>query len=166
MEQIYRFFVPAPPQRVGQILCSEAFNVEADKDRPEVVNSRYLLLEQTDEQCVFQLKTEEYKRSKMGMIDRSGTTFSTTTNRWNASQGTLSWTYEGEGGSQYVKISGTYYLKPEGQGTRIEHRVNIEVNIPLIGGQIAKLVAKEFTSAADRFEALLIRHFKQEGTNN
>jgi hypothetical protein len=51
-----------------------------------------------------------------------------------------------------------YRLRADGAATSLEHEVQIAVDIPLIGGQIAKLAAKEFQGGLPRYDDILRRH--------
>jgi carbon monoxide dehydrogenase subunit G len=158
------FTVAAPPDRVARTLAGEAYNLEAARMRDEVTGAEYRLLEETGAEVRFQVVMTEYKRTMTGGIDRSGTTRTTLHNRWHAPDGTLTWRYEGSGeqpGADRVRIGGAYRLSPEGTGTRVTHEVTVEVNIPLLGGRIARFVAKEFEASFERDRRLLERHVRE-----
>ena len=154
MKLVKSFDVDAPPEQVGQVLCSEAFNVAAERDRDEVLDARHVLLEERGGDLVFEVRSTEYKRKKTGGIDRSGTVESKIRNTYDARARTLSWVYEGAG-SRWVSVTGIYRLTPTERGTHVIHDISIEVNIPLIGGRIAKMISGEFDAATRRFERLL-----------
>jgi len=151
------FFVGAPPDRVALALRSAPFNEEAEEERDEVLSTRFALLEQGEQHGVFELQTTEYRRTKLGRIDRSGTINCVTRHRYDSRELAQRWTYQGVG-SRWVTVEGEYRLTAERDGTRVNHDITVEVHIPLIGGQVAKLVAREFDQAARRFERLLTKH--------
>ena len=159
MKLVKRFEVAAPPERVGSALCSEAFNVEAEEEREEVLSTKQVPVEETGRGRVFEVRSTEYKRKKTGGIDRSGTVQSVTRHTWDDSAKTLSWVYQGAG-AKWVKVTGVYRLTPSGKGTLVVHDINIDVNIPvpLLGGAVAKLISREFDKAQDRFQRLLTKH--------
>lgn len=157
MELVQRFTIEALPEKIGGVLCAEAFNIEIDRQREEVIHTEFRFIEQHDGDLHFEVRSEEYARTKTGAIDRNKTIHSITRHRYSSSKRTLVWTYEGSG-SRWVTVSGTYHLNPIGKGTEVTHRVHIEVHIPLIGNQIAKLVAREFDKALVRFKDTLRRH--------
>lgn len=157
MKLVRSFVVDAPPERVGAALCSEAFNVAAERERPEVLSSRFEVLERGEDSLLFELRSTEYKRKKTGGLDRSGTVESVTRHTWSEPEQTLSWEYRGAG-SRWVTVAGVYRLTPSGAATHVLHDITIEVHVPLLGGAIAKLIAREFDAAADRFQRLLTRH--------
>lgn len=153
-----RFTIPAPVEAVAVAIGSEAFNLERERGREEVVSSSFHLLEEGAERRVFEVRSVEYRRTKLGGIDRSGTCESTTRNTWDGRARTLSWVYSGGAAPARMAVSGVYRLIPDGAGTRVEHDVSIEVKVALIGGQISKLAAHEFEKTAPRYEQLLARH--------
>lgn len=157
MEKVYTFLIPASPDRVGEALCSEAFNTEVEKEREEVVSTAFVLVEENEERIVFEVRSEEYRRTKRGAIDRSTIERSANRNTYDRRARTLSWHYQGPG-TKYVAVSGVYHLRADGDGTRIDHHVSIEVHIPLLGKLIARIVVKEFEKASRRFERVLSRH--------
>jgi Protein of unknown function (DUF2505) len=158
MQKVFTFELDAPPEKVGQALCSEAYNVAVERDRSEVVACRYELVERTEERIHFDVHSTEHKRKKTGGVDRSATQESVNRNRYDVKARTLSWDYEGVG-SQWVKCTGIYRLLPgRGEGTRLEHHVTIDVSIPLIGNRIAKYVVGEFEKAWRRFCLFLPRY--------
>ena len=154
MQLAYTFTVPAPLDHVATALCSEALHTAAELDRDEVVSSRLVLLEEHEGRRVFEIRSTEYRRTKLGRIDRSATVDAVTRNTYDPRANTLAWVYEGVG-SRWVTARGVYQLTPVDEGTRVLHDVTIEVNVPLVGGKIAKIIAKEFDQAAKRFERLL-----------
>jgi hypothetical protein len=158
MRVLRSFTIPAPLEDASAAICSEAFNVERDRMREEVVSTGFHLIEESSELRVFEVRSVEYRRSKLGSIDRSGTCESTTRNRWDGRAKTLSWVYSGGAAPARMAVSGVYRLSGDGQSTRVEHDVSIEVKVALIGGQISKLAAHEFEKTAPRYEQLLARH--------
>jgi hypothetical protein len=157
MEKVFTLDLDAPPDKVAEALCSEAYNVGIEEDREEVLSTRYELIERTEQRVVFDVCSTEYKRKKLGGLDRSATERSVNHNRFDVAARTLGWDYEGVG-SQWVKCTGVYHLLPRGEGTRIEHRVTIEVSVPLIGERIARYIVGEFEKAWRRTGELLPRY--------
>jgi len=158
MKLLESFVVQAPVQRVADALCSEGFNLEAEREREEVVDTQYVILEQNDSGMQFEIRSTEYKRKKTGGIDRSGTVQSVMHDVYRAQDHTLTWDYKGVG-AKWVTVAGVYGLAPLDENrTQVEHHITIGVYIPLIGGLIAKFIAGEFKTAAGRFERLLKVH--------
>lgn len=158
MNKVFTFELAAPPARVAEALCSEAFHLASERERGEVLSTTFEVTERTDERVAFEVQSTEYKRKKTGGIDRSATQRSVTRNRYDVRAGTISWEYEGVG-AQWVRCTGVYRLLPAGdQRTRIEHEVTIKVSVPLIGERIARYIVGEFETAWRRFCALLPHH--------
>jgi hypothetical protein len=160
MKVLRSFTIPASLEDAAATLCSESFNLERERMREEVVSTSFHLLEESAELRVFEVRSVEYRRTKLGSIDRSGTCESKTQNRWDGRAHMLSWVYSGGAAPTRMAISGVYRLTPDGrsEATRVEHDVSIEVKVALIGGQISKLAAREFEQTAPRYEQLLVRH--------
>lgn len=161
MKVVNTFTVPASVDRVGAALISESFNMEVENDRPEVLSTRFVVEEESAERKVFEVRSVEYKRKKTGGLDKSGTVNSVNRNVWDAGAHTLSWSYRGVG-DRWVQIGGTYHLAPDGGGTRVNHEVDVEVNIPLVGKTVAKYIAGELGKATDRFQVMIVRHLPPE----
>ena len=128
------------PEQVAELLCSEDFLVAIEKQREEVVNAVYRLIEKTDDMTVFEIAVTGYKHNKKGDMDKSGTTTNVAQYRWEPSKQILSVNY---GGTGRIIIGGTYHLQPEGTGTRLSFEATIEVKIPVFGRIIASGIKKE-----------------------
>jgi hypothetical protein len=128
------------PEQVAELLCSEDFLVAIEKQREEVVDAVYRLIEKTDDMTVFEIAVTGYKHNKKGDMDKSGTTTNVAQYRWEPSTQILSVNY---GGTGRIIIGGTYHLQPEGAGTRLSFHATIEVKIPVFGRIIASGIKKE-----------------------
>lgn len=152
------FSVDVPLDRVVQTMCSAAYNVEAEKMRDSVVSTEFKEVEQTDARTKFEMHTTEYKRSKTGALNRDDTTHTILSFCWEASRRTMTWRYGNASGASRLQLGGVYRLTPNGDQTQVEHEVEVEVKIPLIGGQISKFIAREFEKTFPAHRALLRRH--------
>ena len=128
------------PEQVAELLCSEDFLVAIERQREEVVDAVYSLIEKTDDITVFEIAVTGYKHNKKGDMDKSGTTTNVAQYRWEPSKQILSCNY---GGTGRIIIGGTYHLQPEGAGTRLSFEATIEVKIPVFGRIIASRIKKE-----------------------
>jgi hypothetical protein len=155
------YTVPASLDRVARALCSEGFNIERDKLRDAVVSAELVVVLDSPERLVFELRSREHGRKRTGGLDRSRTVETVTRSEYDRKGQTISWRYHGEGGDRFV-LSGMYRLEPDGEGTRLTHEVTIEVSIPLIGKQIAKLVARDVDNPANDYKGILRRHLPAE----
>ncbi len=162
MKVTHTFEVPCPLEPVASAICSEGFQLESDRAREGVVSSSYAVVERGEGLLVFEVRSVEYKRTKLGGLDRSATTTATTRFRWSAGARALEWSYHGEGGGR-MKLGGSYRLAPSSAGTRVSCETTIEVDIPLLGGQIAKYISRQLEQSWPQLDALLTRHARAAG---
>ena len=134
------------PEQVAELLCSEDFLVAIEKQREEVVDAVYRLIEKTDNITRFEIAVTGYKHNKKGDMDKSGTTTNVAEYRWERSKQLLSFHYKGSG---RIIIGGTYHLQPEGAGTRLALKATVEVTIPVFGRIIASRIKKEMQRTFD-----------------
>jgi hypothetical protein len=161
MKVLRTIALEAPPDRVAEVLCSEVYNLERERAREEVVSTSFKLVESTPQRTIFELHTTEYGRTMTGAIDRSHRVASVTRNVWNPADQTLSWTYQGGAAPKRMRLGGLYRLKATASGCTLEHEVNIEVKLPLVGESIARAAAREFERTAEHYEQILQRHAQQ-----
>lgn len=148
------FILPHAWEAVAKVLVDPSFNVEREKLREGVISSEFVKINEGEHEILFELHTKEYKRKKTGGLDKSGTFQSVTKCRYDGRNKRLRWDYKGEGGGM-VRLGGVYILQPRGDSsTDFVHEVEIEVKIPIIGKQIAKMIAKEFERDDDRYPKL------------
>lgn len=163
MKVTQSFSLPYPIEKVAEVMMDPGFNVALEELREGVVSTEFRMVRDGETEKVFELRTKEYKRTMTGGIDRSTTVESTTTSRYDPKNRRLSWDYKGEGGGM-VRLSGVYGLRPRGEAaTDFTHEVTIEVAIPILGKQIAKLIAKQFETRDDRYEKLWKKFLEKKG---
>ena len=138
--------VDKSPEQVAELLCSEDFLVAIDKQRDEVVDAEYRLVEQTNDRTVFEIVVTGYKHHKNGDIDKSGTNTNVAEYCWERSKQTLSVQYKGSG---RILINGNYRLQPEATGTRLSYEATIDVKIPVVGERIANGIKESMQSTFD-----------------
>lgn len=152
------FYIDANHRDIAQVLCSDAFNVEAERIRREtVLSTRFELLEQSDQRTRFEMHSMENDRNKRGKIDRSRVVPTVTRFEWTPDNRTMCWTYDGVGRG-FLDISGSFRLTPAGNGTRVTHRIDVDVNVPFIGRLIAGVVSGVFKESFPAQDALLRAH--------
>lgn len=163
MKVTQSFTLPYPVEKVAEVLIDPAFNVALEELREGVVSSEFRMLRDGATEKTFELRTKEYKRTMTGGLDRSTTVESTTTSRYDPKGRRLTWDYKGEGGGM-VRIGGVYSIQPRGEAeTAFTHEVSIEVAIPILGKQIAKLIARQFETHDDRYEKLWKQFLEKKG---
>jgi hypothetical protein len=147
------------PDKVVEILASEAYNLDVERHREGVIETRFEGVSRTPEHVVFRLRTSEYARTKTGGIDRSRVLHSTTDSEVDLRGRVVTWRYGTEDGSR-VRLSGTLRVEQVPEGSRVVQAVDIEVSIPLIGGQIAKLIGREMGKTLPETATALDRHLR------
>ncbi len=158
MKVVWNLHLRAPAERVFATLCTEAFNVDVESKREGVVSTSFRQIAEGD-RAVFELHTVEYARTKLGKLDRSTSFESVTRSEVDTANRTLAWAYRGgESKAKRFKLSGVYKVANDGEGTKLTHEVTIEVDIPVVGEQIAKLMSKEIDGTMPLIEAALGRH--------
>ena len=147
------------PDEVVEILASEAYNLDVERHREGVIETRFEVVSKTPERVVLRLRTSEHGRTKTGGIDRSRVLHSTTDSEVDLRQRVVTWRYGTEDGSR-VRLSGTLRVEQAPGGAQVVQAVDIEVSIPLIGGQIAKFIGREMQKSLPETTKTLDRHLR------
>ena len=136
-----------------ELLCGEAFNLEAQNGRDDVVEAKYELTERTDALMRFVVPYTHYKRSKTGKLDKSVIERSRTEYKMDFRSKQLFWKHVGAEEKGKIRIEGVTRFVPLGdKRTRVERDVTIDIKIPLLGKTIARFVEGEFRKAYDEVE--------------
>ncbi len=152
--------IPAPLEKVAEVLCSEAFNVEVESGREGVVSTRYEQTREDDQELRFVMHSQEYARKKTGGLDRKKVLPTSMTSVYRRADDTLTWDYRDAAAGTRMVLRGTYRLTAHGNHCRMVHEVEIEVRVPIIGRQIAKFIARQFEKDYGRYRAAMERHVK------
>jgi hypothetical protein len=160
MDKSHTYRLSSSVEKVAEVLKNTDFHLEMDKGRDDANGSAIANLRPGGANLDFTLVTQEYNRTKTGKIDRSGTTEGRTEFHWDDSARTLAWNYTPGKDPGKIEVRGKYTLKSAGSGSELVHDYTINIRIPLIGGQIAKLVNREFCKSFPSFEATLNRHLQ------
>ena len=152
--------VDASPERVAELFCTETFHLEDERSRPDVVSATARVVDDTETRRIFEVRCDQYKRTKLGRVDKSGTEPARTRYTYDRANHSLAWTWDGSQ-SDRITISGIYRLRPDGERTLIEHEIDVHVRIPLIGERVAKVVVKEVESAVPRTRRLLDQRLRE-----
>lgn len=150
--------IPAPLEQVAEVLCAEAYNVEVERGREGVVNTRFELTHKDDQVLRFVLHSREYARKKTGGLDKKTQVPTSMTSHYSVKDRVLTWDYRDGNNDKRFVLRGTYRLYRLGEQTRMEHQVEIAVRIPLIGRQIAKFIARQFETDLPRYQAVMQKH--------
>jgi hypothetical protein len=148
---------PVPPEKVIGALCSEAYNLDVERGREGVLETRFETIRKDDRHAVLRLVTTEHARTKTGGLDRTRTLQSTTDIEVDLARNELTWRYSSDQGSR-VRLSGSLRVDQDSDGSRVEQTVDIEVSIPLLGAQIARYIGKEMEKTLPKTAEVLGRH--------
>ena len=148
--------IDEPPSRVMEVLASETFIVASETARG-ALSCRYEEVEDGEDRRVFDVTTTEYKHGMTG-VDRSQTEEATTRYTWERAAHVARWVYQPAHFAERFRIAGVYRAVPAGGGCELHSEVEIDVEIPLMGKRIAKMIAKEFEAATPRFVEILRKH--------
>lgn len=150
---IYRF--TETPEQLAAVMADLDFHFAFDQQRDDISGTEMRPGGQDGDVQLFTMLTQEFKRSKTGKINRSATTEGRTDFRWDPTARTLGWIYYSGEEPKRIRIGGNYRIVPDGAGCQLIHDYTIDIKIPLIGGQVSKLVDREFVKSFVRFEALV-----------
>jgi hypothetical protein len=103
-----------------------------------------------------ELRSEDYKRTKTGGIDRTRIEPSTTTYEWDLPARRCAWTWRGPQDSR-VRLAGRIVIRAAGAASELETEIEVDVGIPLLGGVIERIIASEVEGDLPRFDDLVRR---------
>ena len=136
-----------------ELLCGEGFNVEAQGARPDVVEAKFELLEETDAIKRFVVPYTHYKRTRTFKLDKSTIENSRSEYKLDKRKRELAWKHIGAEEAGKIRIEGVTRFVPLGASRcRVERDVTIDIRIPIVGRGIAKYVEGEFRKAYDEVE--------------
>ncbi len=109
--------------------------------------------ERTDTRLKFEVHCVEYTKGVMG-VDKTKTEKTVTRYDCDLKKRTVEWFYEGSQGKR-VKVWGDMAVTETGGGARVQQNFNVNIKIPLVGGKIEKMVAKETAKFWPKYEKLM-----------
>ncbi|MFH2007841.1 MAG: DUF2505 domain-containing protein [bacterium] len=118
-------------------------------------------ISRTGEKLVFEVHCVEYAKGIKG-VDKSKTEQSVTTYDFELRSRRGEWSYAGPQGKR-VKVWGDMTVTEAGGGARLTQNFNVDVKIPLVGGQIEKLVIKESGKFWPKYEQLVSEFVQKAG---
>jgi hypothetical protein len=139
--------------RLLEVMTDEPFVVEQHRLDEAVVDAALREVSRTPTRLVQELQATEYGRGMTG-LDRSKRERSTVTFDWDLQAMRCSWSYKGEQGGR-VKVWGEDRIEAAGDRARLTTTWNIEVKIPLVGGQVEKMILKEVEKGRPKYDALV-----------
>lgn len=151
------FTVEAPLERVSRALVSAGYLEEEGRTRVEIAAASYRPGQRSSGRVEFEVRYREWRRTRLGKLDRSGTTNGVARSVWDPRARKLCWDYSTDA-SRRFRLSGVYRLEAAPEGTRVVHEIEINVRFPLVGRRIERFVARRFAEDIPRVQQLLLKH--------
>jgi hypothetical protein len=148
------------PDRLLAVLLDPEFRAANNRAMGHLSSTSREVL-RTPEKLVLETEVEEYAKGLTG-VDRSKTERTRTTFEWDLSRRVAHWTYQSPHGER-VRVWGTITIDPAPEGSRLTEVFNVEIKIPLVGGQIEKMVLREADQHWPRYEKLIAEHCARAG---
>jgi hypothetical protein len=141
--------VDIDPDALVEILTSEEYHVERERSKGalEVRIEQGLRSEQRHR---FEVHTVVHARGLTG-VDTSKRESQRLVYDWDLQARRGSWTFSSSHGDR-VKVWGSVRVERDGRGSRLVNDFNIEVSIPLVGGQVEKKVMSEVRKGWAQYE--------------
>ncbi len=137
------FQIAADPEKVMNIMRDPKL-IEEDELARKTQKVIIKDLKNTKDVHSFEITTVTFVRGMSG-VDTSKTQTNTNIMTWDLKKMESTWDYK-DGGDfgPKIHINGGSKLAKKGTGTELTMKVNIDIDIPLLGGTIAKKVAQGF----------------------
>jgi hypothetical protein len=146
------------PDALVEILDSEEYHDERERTKG-ALSVRYEEKERTETRHVFEVHTETYAKGITG-VDRSKREKQYQHYVWDLKGRRCKWTFHSSHGER-VKVWGSIRIEEAGPGSRMTSDFNIDVRIPLVGGQVEKRVMKEVGKGWAQLEATVKEFVKK-----
>lgn len=146
------FTIDAPLDRVMAVMRDPVLIEENERAR-DAVSVEVREHKRTDEEHAFDILTENYARGLTGP-DRNRIERNQVAVSWNLKDATCRWRWTGGGDhARHTEITGFDALKPKGAATEVRFSVSIRIAVPIpfLGGQLSKIVAREFRKEWPRY---------------
>ncbi|PKN46241.1 MAG: hypothetical protein CVU59_06620 [Deltaproteobacteria bacterium HGW-Deltaproteobacteria-17] len=145
--------VTCSPDRLLAVLTNPEFEVAKQKDVSGALDANVKETKRTDAELGYEIHSTEYAKGMTG-VDKSKTESILIKTRWNLKERHAEWTWEGPQGKKVI-VSGSMHIKPQGDHSSLVSTLDVEVKIPLVGGQVEKMVIKEIDKSWPKFDALV-----------
>jgi hypothetical protein len=111
--------------------------------------------ERTDDRLVYVVHTVSHARTMTG-IDKSKTEKARNIYTWDLKARTGDWEWSGPA-SDKARVWGRVAVAPEGDKARLISEISIElkIRIPLLGGKIEKMIAKEMEKGQGTYRTIV-----------
>ncbi len=137
------FSIQAGPEKVLEIIRNPKFIEEDEKDR-HAQSVAVKDLKKTADQHVYEVKSVAFARGMTG-IDKTKTQTNTNTTTWDLKKMVGTWSYlDGSDFASKIHIKGGFKIAKKGDGSDLTMWVDINIDIPFLGGSIAKKLGAGF----------------------
>jgi hypothetical protein len=144
--------VDASPETVVGILTSEEYHEERERSKG-ALSVRFVEGRRTDDRLEFDVETEVHARGLTG-VDRSKRERQSLHYTWDLAARTGRWTFHSSHGAR-VKVWGSVKVEPDGKASRVTNDFNVDVKIPVVGGQVEKKIMSEVAKGWAKYERTL-----------
>jgi hypothetical protein len=141
-----------PPDDLVAVLTDPEYHVAREKAQ-DALDVRVQEVSRSGDRLVFEVHVTQHARGKTG-IDRSRTEQAVTTTTWDLRARRASWEYR-DPHSDRVTVRGTMKVEPAGERSTLVDEMHVEVRIPLIGGQIEKMILKGVEEGWPKYERVV-----------
>ncbi len=143
------------PEKLLAVVTDPAFQAEQRELDDAVTKATAEVTVRDAQRCVIEIRATEYDRGVTG-LDKNKTISSVTKVDWNLEAMTATWTYESTSAhAARFTIKGGNKIKADGDGAILEGDNYVEVRLPLVGGQVEKLVLDGLIKGRDGYDQLL-----------
>ena len=115
--------------------------------------------QRTGDRVTFEVHCTEYAKGLKG-LDKSKTEQTVTNYDFDLKSMRGQWEYHGPQGKR-TRVWGDMSVSVEGERARLTQRFNVSIQIPLVGGQIEKLVMKSVDKFWPKYEQLVADFVQQ-----
>ncbi len=145
--------VTCSPEKLLSILTSADFEVHKQKEVNRALDASFKELKRTEDELSYEIHSTEYAKTMTG-VDKTKTESILIKTLWNLKEHHAEWSWHGPHGKKVV-VGGNMHIRAQGNGCLLVSTIDVEVHIPLIGGQVEKSVIKAIDKNWHRFDALV-----------
>ncbi len=151
---------PVSADTLMNILTSEEFETRNMESQPSNKEGSYTVVSKDSNKLVYRMDTVEWAKTKTGGLDKSKTENTSTTTTWDLKSRRADWNYKGA--HEKAKVNGKVEITPKGDKAELSTEFNVDIGIPVVGGQIEKIVISEVKKHWPTYEALVDEFVKKE----
>lgn len=151
-----RFHFDVSPEVLLAVMTDPEFETAHSREDVGALDVNIKVLEDSAERLVYDMELTEYARSATG-VDKSKTEINTSHSEWDLKRGRCEWRYHHASQGKRVQVWGTLQVEAAGGGADLVAEQFATVKVPVLGGQLEKLIVKETEKTYPAYEALIRR---------